>query len=97
MATVRFPIADLQQVRSGDPDAFLVALIALADRWFHLADSSVRFPVQASGVAALGANSKAGLLAAAVDLRELVAQSPQGREALRDFGFEPVFRDVEGE
>lgn len=84
-------------VRLGDPDAFAVALAACASRWFSMADSNLAFPSSAADVAREGGTSKAGLLAAAIDVRALLAESPQGRKALRDFGFEPVFEHVEGE
>lgn len=37
------------------------------------------------------------LLAAACDVVDLLAQSPDGRQALRDLGFEPVLQNIEGE
>lgn len=89
MATRHIPTADLNAVRAGDSQALVVALIALADRWLHLAGSSIAFPVSASEIAAEGGTAKAGLLAAAVELRELVAERPDGLKALGDFGFEP--------
>lgn len=72
-------------------------LAALAARWFDAAGSHIAFSCVASDVAREGDCSKAGLLAAAVELRELLAQSPQGRQALRDLGFEPVPKNIEGE
>jgi hypothetical protein len=55
---------------------------------FHAAGSHIAFPVGACDVAALGDCPKAGLLAAAIDLRALLARSPEGLNALRDLGFE---------
>lgn len=37
------------------------------------------------------------LLSAACDVVDLLAQSPEGRQALRDLGLEPVLQHVEGE
>lgn len=88
---------DLVKVRSGDSEAMVVAAVALAGRLFGLAGSSVAFPHGAADVSREEGSARAGLLAAAMELRDLLAQSPQGRQALRDLGFEPVFHDVEGE
>ena len=82
-------------VRSGEPAALIVALIALADSWLHTNAMDVSFQVPASSIAIEGATAKAGLLAAAVDLRALLTQCPQGRKALQDFGFEPFLQNVE--
>lgn len=38
-----------------------------------------------------------GVLIAAIALRRVLASSAEGRQALRDLGFEPVFDDVQGE
>lgn len=47
-------------------------------------------------IAAAGDTAKAGMLAAAISLRRVLCQSPDGRQALSDLGFEPVFEHVEG-
>lgn len=38
-----------------------------------------------------------GLLMAAIAMRRLLCSTAEGRQALRDLGFEPVFDDVQGE
>lgn len=38
-----------------------------------------------------------GVLAAAIEMRTLLLNLPNGRKALRDLGFEPVTEHVEGE
>lgn len=38
-----------------------------------------------------------GALMAAVAMRRVLCSTPEGRQALRDLGFEPVFDDVQGE
>lgn len=86
----------MQAVVRGDPQALALAVAALAAGLFLRADTSIKFPASAADVAHKG-GPQAGLLAAAIDLRALLAQSPQGRQALRDFGFEPVLQHVEGE
>ena len=91
------PQVDMASVRTGDGAALLVAAAACAGRWFSMAGSHIALPAHASDVAQQCDTAKAGLLAAAIDLRDLLAQSPQGRQALRDFGFEPFLHDVEGE
>lgn len=97
MASRKLPMADMPAVRSGDQSAFMLALAACAARWFVMSDSHIAFRTTASCVAEKGGSAKAGLLAAAMDLRDLLAQCPKGREALRDFGFEVVLQDVERE
>lgn len=74
----------------------LQALAAMAARWFDAAGFNIAFPCVASDVAREGDCARAGLLAAAMELRDLLAQSSQGRQALRDLGFEPVPKHVEG-
>lgn len=89
----------MQAVARGEPHAFALATASLAALLFLRAGSSIKFPATAADVAHKAAENgpQAGLLAAAIDLRALLAQSPQGRQALRDFGFEPVLEHVEGE
>lgn len=65
-------------------------LAAMAARWFDAAGFNIAFSCLPSDIAREGASASAGLLAAAVELRDLLAQSQQGRQALRDLGFEPA-------
>lgn len=97
MATHKSPTVDIQAVRSGDQSALMLALAGCAARWFVMSDSHIAVRATASCVAEKGGSAKAGLLAAGMDLRDLLAQCPKGREALRDFGFEVVLEDVERE
>lgn len=97
MATLKLPSVDLAAVRSGDHAAMVTAVAATAARWFSMAGSDIAFPAHPSDVAKEDGTAKAGLLAAAMDLRACLSQSPSGRKALRDFGFEPVLQYVEGE
>lgn len=85
---IKHPKIDMNAVREGDKQAFAVAVAACADRWFQMAGAYMGCSVHASHVASQADTAKAGLLAAALDLRELLAQSPNGRQVLRDFGFE---------
>lgn len=96
MSTVRIPSVRLSAVREGDQQAFLEALLCVASSWFYACDRSGRHPTSASEIALLGASPSAGLLAAGCDLRNLLAQSPQGRQALGDFGFQPFLEHIEG-
>lgn len=82
-----------------DASALAADMAQLAAELFVRADSSIVFPVRRPelAVAAAGDTARAGLLAAAVALRGALCQSLQGRQALRDFGFEPVSEQVEGE
>ena len=97
MRNTKLPKIDIDAVRTGDDRAFAVAVAACAERWFGMANAYTGCVVHASHVASAADTAKAGLLAAALDLRELLAQSPNGRQALRDFGFEPVLQDAKGE
>lgn len=54
---------------------------------FGMAGSHVKFDVSALHVTALGDTAKAGLLAAAIEMRAFMAQTPDGREALRHYGY----------
>lgn len=93
------PMPDMQAVARGDSQAFAVAVAALASLLFSQAGSNIKLPGAAADVARKAADNgpQAGLLAAAMDLRALLAQSPQGRQALRDLGFEPILEHGEGE
>ncbi len=97
MNSAKLPRVDFVAVRDGDHSALLTAVTATAARWFSMADSHIAFQHHASHVAREEGTAKAGLLAAAMDLRALLTQCPDGRQALRDFGFEPVFQHVESE
>ena len=67
----------------------IAAVAACAARWFSAAGSHIAFPACPTDVAREEGSSKAGFLAAAMELRDLLAQSSDGRQALRDLGFEP--------
>ena len=97
MTSQKSPVVDVAAVRAGKQGAVVLAFAACAARWFSMADSHISFPHHASHVAREAGTAKAGLLAAAMDLRELLTQCPDGRKALRDFGFEPVLQHIEGE
>lgn len=97
MASHKLPSVDMAAVRAGEQGAIAVAVVACAARWFSMAGSHIAFPHHASHVAHEADTARAGLLAAAMDLRELLAQSPDGWKALRDFGFEPLLEHIEGE
>ncbi len=98
MSTVRSPdMRDaLARIRSGNNRAVLDGAIALTLRWGQIAGRSVRHPIRPTELLELDPTGSS-LLAAAVELRELLAQSPQGRQALRDFGFQPFLEHIEGE
>lgn len=82
----------------GDAHQQLVAMVANHCAFlFRSAGSHVSFPLDVLQLAAAGDCSKAGLLAAGMHARDLLASSPEGRKALCDLGFEPVFQHIEGE
>lgn len=82
--------------RSAERGAQCVALAMMAARWFDAAGYHISFTFTASDFVR-GGGPVAGLLAAAVELRSLLAKTADGRKALRDLGFEPVPQNVEGE
>lgn len=96
MTAVRNPRIRLDAVRAGDQQALLEALLAFVSDWFLLSERSARYPTNATEVVRLGASVESGLLAAGCDLRDLLAKSPQGRQALCDFGFQPFLEHIEG-
>lgn len=84
--------------QQADPMQRLVVVTAnQCARLFELAGCSVALPLQAADVVPYGDTMRSGALLAALELRQLLAQFAQGRQALRDLGFEPVFEHVEGE
>lgn len=75
----------------------LVLLLAnQCARQFELADSSIAFQHRPADVVPFGNTMQAGLLLSAMELRDLLGQIPEGRQALRDLGFEPVLQNLEG-
>jgi hypothetical protein len=90
----RFPPIDVDALERGDALALATAMAHLAARLYLRAGTSIKLPMAAVDVSLLP-SPQAALLAAGVELCGLLARSPQGRQALRDFGFEPVFHDVE--
>lgn len=84
-------------LRAGDKDSLAFAVAQFAAYVMQQAGSHIAAPVGPTAVAALGSSPKAGLLAAGLELRALLAESPDGRKALADLGFEPVSQDVERE
>lgn len=66
------------------------AVAACAARWFIAAGSHIAFHACPTDVAREEGSARAGFLAAAMELRDLLAQSSDGRQALRDLGFKPT-------
>ena len=83
----------IRQVEAGEDAALLQALVCTAALWFELAGSSIRYRAQIGAVHVLPSGATA-LLAPACDLYDLLALSPQGRQALLDFRHKPVLRLV---
>ena len=80
------------EVAAGDQAALLQALACLAALWFELAGSRIHMRPHVGAANALPGGA-AALLAPACDLYDLLALSPQGRQALLDFRHKPVFQD----
>lgn len=87
----------LRLVGEGDTTALLRALAALVSQWKHVGGHAPGARLGGAEIAAFGASPLGGVMAAALDLQQLLAKSPQGRQALRDLGLEPVLQHVEGE
>lgn len=81
------------------PAAMLIAeaMARTAANLFCAAGSHLRFPGSAVQVAELGDTAKAGMLAAAIELRDQLSRSTEGREALRHLGFQKLLDQVERE
>lgn len=93
---LRLPV-DMNAVRSGNTEALAVAVADFASVLCLRAGFSIAAPLRALDIAAEGDTAKAGMLAAAVDLRDLLSKSPAGRKALNDLGFQPLLEHIEGE
>lgn len=72
-------------------------LAGLVASWMHRAGSYVSLEVRPSELACMGDHAQAGVLAAAIELRQTLSKFSEGRQALRDLGFEPFAQDVERE
>ena len=90
-----FDPAVLQQLAGGDVDALIKAVASFARTLLEQAGLHPQ-AVFAVDLVMLP-DVQAGKAAAAVDLLRLLSHAPQGREALRDLGLEPVLHQVEGE
>ena len=66
-------------------------------RWFQQAGFHVSDVLLPSQSQRLDGTAASGLMAAAIELRSLLSSSPEGREALADFGFEPLLEKFEGD
>lgn len=75
--------------------AFVLNAANLCVRLFRLASRPIALEYRPCDVIPLGDSMQAGALLAAQELRELLCQCPQGRQALRDLGFQPLLEDVE--
>ena len=66
-------------------------------RLFLLADWLISHPCGPAEVVQKGDTMRSGALLAAIELRDLLAESSEGREALRNLGFQPRLQQLEGE
>lgn len=76
-----------------------LALALMAQGWMLRAgvDISWRYKIQATDlVHDDGKSANHALLAAACDVVDLLAQSPDGRQALRELGLDPLLQRAEG-
>lgn len=84
-------------VEGNDFERHIARLANVAAAMFEAAGWHISIRLTPLDAVRLGATQAAGILACADALRDLLAQSAQGRQALRDLGFEPVLQHVEGE
>lgn len=97
MVTTKTPRIDWDALKAGNEDALLAGITALVSQWFAMADECAHYPHPSSLLAIRGDSTKAGLMAAAIELRDLLVKFPDGRKTLRDFGFEPFLQHIETE
>lgn len=75
-------------------------LARLASRWMHISGASLkmrdRLHMVDSAVRADTSPEQRTLMAAACDLADLLATTPEGRNALDDLGFKPLTQDGKG-
>ena len=82
----------------GDPvQRHTHALANVAVRMFEMAGRHIAAPVTPLNVALEDSPARAGVLACALELRALLLETAQGRQALSDLGFQPVLQHIEGE
>lgn len=77
-----------RKLKAGDAEALIQGMAAKVASLYRCAGSVPNCKSDVLEVFALGGTPKAGMLAAAIAMRDLLAQSPKGRQALLDFGFE---------
>lgn len=82
---------------TSDHEKMVLTMANQCARLFALADFHICFQFRPADVAPLGNTTKAGLLLAAVEMRDVLGLCSQGRKALEDLGFEPVLEHREGE
>lgn len=83
-----------------DADDHCRLVLQLANRcagMFSGAGLHVSFHMRCGDLVAIPDLMRRGVLLAAIEIREVLASSADGRKALRDLGFEPLLEDIEGE
>lgn len=82
-----------RRIQAGEPEALLRGLASLSALWFAQSGSLIEMRCQ------LGASHAVAqpLLAAAMDLHDVLCLSPQGRKAVADLGGKPVPQQPESE
>lgn len=84
----------MARVRAGIDGADLELFVAATAALFRAADSDISFFVSPIEIATCQDKGKAGVLSAALYLRGLLCESPEGRKTLERYGF--AFRRPEG-
>lgn len=82
---------------TSEHEADVMRMANLCSRLFRVTGKHIGFELFPADLAPLGDSSTAGVLMAAMELRDALAASPKGRQALKNLGFEPSSEDVESE
>lgn len=99
MSMAAFGASTRLKIESGDDLALLHGLAATAALWFRLAGHDIR---SRQGIGAMHCASHespelGAVLAAALDLCDLLELSPQGRKAIADLAREPLLQESKRE
>lgn len=90
-----FGFINKEEVMTNDRDQLVKEVADICARHFSLVGHHFSRPFWPSDIADYGDSTKAGLLMAAAELRGVLGKFDEGRKALRDLGFEPVFQNLE--
>ncbi len=87
----------LSALRDGGHPALARAVLAQVALWFAACDHDMAMRRQLGAAHVVMAGASGPLLAAAFDVYDVFALSPEGRQAIADFLGKPVFEEPERE